>query len=203
MAEWEAERCYRSTYYILHTVPVLVGTRVPRIARADRDLRPRIGIHADALAAYFVTGRDPDLILDEAIETLRNYGFPITGVAGHGNPLCNRDRAPGEITFANDEQFVECARPQEGEPDRTITRGNVELKLEAASVDRVRVGVRGVADRVADAVAVFRLGRPVGSRRLRADVRLFEVRLSGGRAPSQLQMLQHPDWWAQALPAGP
>lgn len=131
-AEWSAERGYRGSYYILHTSPYwgAPGFResLDRIAEFGHE----IGIHTDALAASFVQERDPDLILMEAIDELRSYGFPVRGVAGHGNPLCNRDRniAAGEITFANDEQFIECARPQEGLPDRWITRGDVRRRIQ-------------------------------------------------------------------------
>jgi hypothetical protein len=204
MAEWEAEHGYRSTYYILHTSPYWLapGFResLERIVICGHEL----GIHADALAEYFKTGRDPHLILAEAIETLRNYGFPVTGVAGHGNPLCNRDRAPGEITFANDEQFVECARPSEGEPDRLITRGQVAYKLDPRPL--ADFGLEYEAVRVSGEWPHWRISDS-GGRWKHAEyeptfdeaAELFDVRLSGGRAPSQLQMLQHPDWWAQAF----
>lgn len=129
MAEWEAERGYRSTYYFLSTSPYWTapGFRdsVDRIA----ELGHEIGYHSNCLAESLRTGRDPDLILEDALETLRSFGYQVRGVAGHGDPFCNRDRGPGEITFANDEQWVECARPQEGAPDRIITRGNRALKL--------------------------------------------------------------------------
>lgn len=129
MAEWEAERGYRATYYVLHTSPYWnfldFRASLDRIACLGHE----IGLHVDCLAHALRTGGDPDDILWDALQELRGYGFPVRGVAGHGNPLCNRARAPGEITFANDEQFVECARPQEGLPDRWLTRGNRRLRL--------------------------------------------------------------------------
>ena len=196
MAEWEADRGYRSTYFVLHTSPYW---QTPGFCDAlDRIacLGHEIGIHTNALAEALRTGRDPDLILDAALKTLRGLGFTARGVAGHGDPFCNRDRAPGEITFANDEQFVECARPQEGEPDRLITRGNIRLKLRP----------RPLADFGLDYEALM-LGMP----------RPFRFSDSGGKwltpgfnetadrfqseTERQLHLLIHPDWWAAAFTA--
>lgn len=129
IAEWEEARGYRATFFLLHSAPYwnAKGFResVERIAECGHE----IAIHADSLAQALLTGGDPDAILEEAIATLRGFGFRVRGVAGHGNPFCNRDRGPNEVTFAADEQFLECARPQEGAPDRVITRGKVSLKL--------------------------------------------------------------------------
>lgn len=129
IAEWEAERGYRATYYVLHTSPYWNHHTFPDQLAKIAEFGHEIGIHTNALAESLRTGEDPDSILDAALIELRAYGFKVRGVAGHGDPFCNRNRAEGEITFANDEQFVECARPQEGAPDRVITRGNIALKL--------------------------------------------------------------------------
>ncbi len=197
IAEWEAERGYRSTYYMLHTSPYWRYPYLRESLDTIAGLGHEIGIHADALAASFVQKRDPDVILDDAIQTLRQMGFRIRGAAGHGNPLCNRDRAPGERTFANDEQFVECARPQEGPPDRTVTRGNVALTLKP----------RPLADFGLEYEALV-LGLPLP----------WRISDSGGKwlnpgwdetcerwidredvAGRQLHFLMHPDWWSQAF----
>jgi hypothetical protein len=197
IARWEADRGYRSTYYILHTSPYW---RAPGFGEALDEiavLGHEIGIHSNALAEALRTGRDPDLILDEALTTLRGYGFQIRGVAGHGDPFCNRDRGEGEITFANDEQFIECARPQEGPPDRTITRGNISLTLRP----------RPLADFGLDYEALV-LGLPLP----------WRISDSGGKwlnpgwdetvdrwatrtevVGRQLHFLLHPDWWGQAF----
>lgn len=129
MAEWEADRGYRSTYFILHTAPYWMSegfaAALDRIAECGHE----IGIHTDALAEGLATGRDPDLILDQAIGTLRDLGFSVRGVVGHGNPMCNRDAAPGEPWFANDEQFTLCRRQDYGPAQRTIIRGTLSLEL--------------------------------------------------------------------------
>lgn len=207
MAEWEAERGYRSTYYVLHTSPYwhLPGFRasLDRIACLGHE----IGIHTDALAHALKTGGDPDKILDEALTELRSYGFTVRGVAGHGNPLCNRARAPGEITFANDEQFIECARPQEGLPDRWLSRGNV----------RMRIRPRSLADFGLDYEALvlgmphpFRFsdsggkwlnpGWPETVDKFDAYRRSSVVDLMADpKSHRQLHMLIHPDWWPSAF----
>lgn len=206
MARWEAERGYRSTYYVLHTSPYWRYPEFPRMLEEIACLGHEIGIHADALAEALKTGGDPDTILDVALATLRGYGFSVRGVAGHGNPLCNRDAGPGEITFANDEQFVECARPQEGPPDRTITRGNVSLRLRP----------RPLADFGLDYEALV-LGLPhpfrfsdSGGKWLRpgwdetivkfaATVAVAASDVVDPRETRQLHCLVHPDWWASAF----
>lgn len=197
MAEWEAERGYRSTYFWLHTSPYWNYPTFRKSLETIACLGHEHGIHADALAEALKTGRDPDVILDEALATLRGWGFNIRGAAGHGNPLCNRDRGEGEITFANDEHWIETARPQEGEPDRVITRGRMSLKLRP----------RPLADFGLEYEALHEgLPRP------------FRISDSGGKwlrpgfqetadifpdSERQLHFLQHPDWYREAwnLPA--
>jgi len=205
-ARWEADRGYRSTYYVLHTSPYWQYPTFPRMLEEIACLGHEIGIHADALAESLKTGRDPHLILDEALATLRGWGFSVRGVAGHGNPVCNRDAGPGEITFANDEQFVECARPQEGPPDRVITRGSISLKL----------APRPLADFGLDYEALV-LGLPhpfrfsdSGGRWLRPGwdetvekfwrtVAVPAEAVVDPRETRQLHLLVHPDWWMQAF----
>lgn len=201
IAKWEADRGYRATFYLLHTSPYWGAPgwvqQVDRIACLGHE----IGIHADALALALTTGQDPDVILDVALTELRDHGFTVRGVAGHGNPICNRDRAEGEITFANDEQFLECRRPQEGEADRTITRGNISLKLRP----------RPLADFGLDYEALF-LGLPYpfrvsdsGGKWLNpgfeetADQFVANMNPGNWHQAKQLHVLWHPDWWAQAF----
>lgn len=198
IAKWEAARGYRATFFLLHTSPYWNSPEFREAAEQIACLGHEIGLHIDCLADYFKTGRDPDVVLDEALSLLRGYGFTVRGIAGHGNPLCNRDRAPGEITFANDEQLLQCARPQEGEPDRVITRGSTSLKLRP----------RDLADFGLDYEAL-RLGMPLP----------WRISDSGGKwlnpgweetvdrwhtrndvEGRQLHFLWHPDWWGQAFP---
>jgi hypothetical protein len=201
MAEWEAERGYRSTYFILHTSPYWGAPLFRASLESIAALGHEIGIHANALAESLRTGRDPDEILEEAIATLRSFGFEIRGVAGHGDPFCNRDRGAGEPTFANDEQFVECARPSEGESDRVLTRGAISLKL----------APRPLADFGLDYEALW-LGLPSpwrtsdsGGRWLFpfdetcAQFEAVKTAVAGPDAEQQLHLLVHPDWWGEAF----
>ena len=207
MAGWEAERSYRSTYYLLHTSPYwgALGFResLDRIACLGHE----IGLHTDALAEALRTGGDPERILEAALATLRGYGFPVRGVAGHGNPLCNRDRGEGEVTFANDEQFVECARPQEGEPDREITRGSVTLKLRPRPLADFGLdyealvlglphnfrfsdsGGKWLTPGFDETAATFENSRLASPEEALADPATFR----------QLHFLQHPDWYREAF----
>lgn len=205
MAHWEQERGYRSTYYLLHTSPYWNYAWFPNAVHEIASCGHEIGIHTNALAESLRTGQDPDIILWEAIQRLRDLGYRVRGAAGHGDPFCNRDRAEGEITFANDEQFVECRREKEGPADRVITRGSISLRL----------APRPLADFGLEYEALFSsLPYPFrfsdsGGKWLTpgfdetADrfARQTEVTRppETHEDPAQLRLLIHPDWWAQAF----
>lgn len=209
MAEWEADRGYRSTYYVLHTSPYWNAPDF--ISKLDRivELGHELGIHSNALAEALRTGRDPDLILDEAIASLRDTGFKIRGVSGHGDPFCNRDRAPGEITFANDEQFVECVRPQEGEPDRVITRGNISLKLKPRPLADFGLEYEALNLAYATGPFPFRISDSGGKwlnpgweetvAKWQNQQAAWPNATEPGNQVRQLHFLWHSDWWAQAF----
>ena len=81
MAEWEYERGYRSTYFILHTAPywedkdtLQAGLEV--IAECGHE----IGFHINAITEAIRTGRDPFEIAHEAVTELRGYGYDVRGV---------------------------------------------------------------------------------------------------------------------------
>jgi hypothetical protein len=124
MAEWEAERGYRSTYYILHTAPYWNDKPLLREALfAIADCGHEIGIHNDALTVALQTGRDPADVLHEAIDELRSYGHTIRSTVAHGNSLC------GVAHYVNDEMFVGCQRPAYGPADRTLEHGGRQVTL--------------------------------------------------------------------------
>ncbi len=206
MAEWEAARGYRSTYYILHTAPYWMAAGFAAALDRIAELGHEIGIHADCLAEAMSTGRDPDQILDEALATLRGLGFQIRGVVGHGNPLCNRDAAPGEPWFANDEQFDLCRRPDYGAADRIINRGSRTLKL--APRPLADFGLEYEALWSAHPFA-FRISDS-GGKWLNPGWDETVVKWQGQRAAyghvtsptrevRQLHALVHPDWWQHAF----
>ena len=214
-AAWEAERGYRSTYYMLHTSPYwnwpTFRPSLERIALLGHE----IGIHTDALAEALIHGGDPDQILEQALETLRSWGHTITGVAGHGNGICRAK--PGEINFANDEQFVECEPGRERVREERVAAGLDPLMI-VRGARALRVHPRPLADFGLEYEAI-RVSRPAGmpvwrvsdsgGRWKHADheptfdeaVDLFERRLDGSADPQQLQLLVHPDWWADAFVA--
>ncbi len=212
IAEWEADRGYRSTFYVLHTSPYWMAPGFAQALDRIAECGHEIGIHTNALAEALRTGLDPDAILEEAITTLRRLGFRVRGVAGHGDPFCNRDRAEGEITFANDEHFVECARPQEGPPDRVITRGNIALPLNPRPL--ADFGLEYEALKIAydgNTVMPFRISDS-GGRWLNPGWEETVIKWNAERrdhpnvtVPTpdirQLHFLWHPDWWAQAFVA--
>ncbi len=179
IAGWERAHGYRSTYFVLHTAGYwddehFLRAQLEQIAVHGHE----IGIHTNAIAESLRTGHDPQDILYDAIEQLRGWGFPVLGVAPHGDELCRR------AGFVNDEQFVECARPEMGSPTRTLTHRGRELPL--APLPLATFGLE---------YETYRL--PKG--RYLSD--------SGGEwqpavwptGDGQLHILQHPDWWSQAF----
>lgn len=212
IAEWEAERGYRATFFVLHTSPYWEAPGFREALDEIAGYGHEIGIHSDALAEAIKTGRDPDVILDDALGVLRGYGFRVRGVAGHGNRLCNYLAAPGEVWFANDEQFVECARPKEGQPDRTITRGNLSLTLHPRPLadfgldyEALKVGYgppKVMPFRISDSG-----GKWLNPGWEETVVKWQAERVSAPglafptHAVRQMHFLWHPDWWAEAFVA--
>jgi hypothetical protein len=181
LADWEAARGYRSTYFILHTA---------RYWRDERTLRPaleqiaaaghELGIHANALTVALRAGGDPAEILHAALERLRGYGFPIVGVAPHGDPACHR------AGFVNDELFAECPRPDWGAPDRELTLDGRTVQLQPRPL--ADFGLR---------YETYRLphGRYLSDSGGAWNVPPESV----ADGPGQLHILQHPDWWSRAF----
>lgn len=207
MAEWEAARGYRSTYYILHSSPYWGTKDFPRLLDRIATAGHEIGMHTNALAESFRQNRDPDLILDEALKTLRGFGYPVRGVVGHGDGLCNRDAQPGELWFANDEQFVECARPKDGAPDRAITRGLITRRLAPRPLadfgfdyEAVRIG-RGFTNTDSGGRWYYEFSETIDQWDAAASVSGPAERMAQPLGHKQLHLLVHPDWWTNAFTA--
>jgi hypothetical protein len=178
-AIWEAERGYRSTYYILHTAPYwqdkrLLKESLDTIADAGHE----IGIHNNALAEYTRTGRDPRMILLDAMRELDELGHPAQGTVAHGDQDC-RDRG-GRIRFVNDQLFRECRR-LEYEPipiPATTSLKHFGLAYDANWLGR--------AAYISDSGGIW-------STPFEAAAQAFP------HPDGQLHMLIHPDWWAEAF----
>jgi hypothetical protein len=185
LADWEHRHGFRATYFVLHDSPYWDS---PELRPALEFLALRgheIGIHANAIAVSLQTGEHPDAILSRALDRLRSWGHDVIGVAAHGDPLCYRAR------FVNDEQFVECARPEMGPARRRLEYLGTELELEPRYLSA--------------------FGLEYESLRLPRALYLSD---SGGqwnepweelceRFPNpfgQLHILMHPCWWVRAFP---
>lgn len=184
-AEWEHDRGYRSTYYILHTAPYWEDKALLiRSLELIAELGHEIGIHNNAIAAALVCGRDPRAILSEAVAELRGYGFDIRSTVAHGDSLCYG--LDGKVRFVNDEMFEECARPQLGAPDRVV--GTVQLRpmpLGSLGLDFDANWI-GRGGYLSDSGGNW---SPPG----------FDTVADGFPGEGQLHMLVHPDWWAAAF----
>jgi len=178
MAEWEAARGYRSTYYILHTAPYwtdkeLLKRSLERISSHGHE----IGIHNNAIAEAHRTGRRPADILQEAIGELRWMGYPVNGTVAHGDPDCYD--AKRNIRFVNDQMFTDCVRPDLTNPVETHSLDSFGLDYDANWLKR--------GCYLSDSGG--RWSAP------------FDSVANRFPHPGQLHMLVHPDWWDQAFKA--
>lgn len=185
-AEWEFDRGYSSTYFLLHSAHYWPDAleEVPRFV----DLGHEVGIHVNAIAVALERDDDPHRILFDALEALRGTGVTVRGCVAHGDPLCHSSR------FVNDEMFVESRRPNYGPADRILRAGNTLLTLEPVS--RSMYGLEYDAnwlprdDYLSDSGGAW--SQPF------SDVAL---RFAGGGV--HLQALIHPDWWPDAFAGVP
>lgn len=181
MAEWEAERGYRSTYYILHTTDYwqnkpLLKASVAAIAGCGHE----IGFHINAITQAIQTGQDPLDIAQDAVDELRGYGYPVRGVVAHGDPACY------EHHFINDELFLESRRPGYGKPDRIV--GGVKLD----PVSRTDLGFDY------DPNWLYR-GDYLSDSGGRWSKRFEDVAARFPTETGQLHVLLHCCWWSNAL----
>lgn len=185
MARWEAERGYRSTYFILHTAPYWSRKRELHSALHElAELGHEVGFHVNALAESIRTGRDPVPIVAEALAELRSSGHAVRGVVAHGDPACYLN---GRVRFVNDEMFTESPRPEYGAADRVIEGTYRKL----SPVSRAMFGLEYDPNWLPRAEYLSDSGG-------RWSKPFHEV---AGRFPydGQLHMLVHPDWWGGAF----
>lgn len=183
-AQWEADRGYRSTYFILHTAPYWQNeTLLRKSLEFMVECGHEIGLHNDAVSEAIVTRRDPRMILAERVGQLRDYGFDITGTVAHGSHLCYG--TDGSVRYVNDELFTECPRPSLGERHRSVA--GVELRQSPLSAFGFTYDAgwlhRGAY--LSDSGGTW--SQP------------FDDVASGFPFPGQLHMLVHCCWWQQAF----
>jgi hypothetical protein len=185
LARWEHARGYRSTYFILHTASYWQRDDLRHSLDLIAANGHEIDIHANAIPAALAVGGDPAEILMAAIEQLREWRHPVVGVAPHGDQLCYD--AAARIRFVNDEIFTECARPDMGAPDRTITHGHASVTLRPLPLAAFGLEYE-----------TYRLphGRYLSDSGGHWNIPLAEASTGDG----QLHILQHPDWWSKAFP---
>lgn len=185
LAEWEAARGYRATYFVLHDSPYWAEPGLREGLERIAALGHEIGIHVNAVAVALERGGDPHIHLEMALDRLRGWGHTVTGGAGHGDTLCHT------CGFVNDEMFTDCARPEMGAPDRdlhyrdrTVTLEPRPLADHGLEYDTYRVGSRALY--LSDSGGAW--NEPFQGL---AD-----------RFPSpfgQLHILVHPCWWTRAF----
>jgi hypothetical protein len=210
MAAWEQEHGYRSSYYILHGSDYWDAPgfedHLDEIASCGHE----IGIHVNALAESFRTGRHPDEILDDALAQLRGLGHDVIGAAGHGDRLCSYGAGDGEEWFANDEQFLECRRGQVGDTiieggAREINRGVASLLLRPRPLADFGLAYEALFCALPYYFRFSDSGGKWNPADVNETVRLFnesvktETPPEDSLAPRQLHLLLHPDWYSNAF----
>ena len=192
-AEWEAERGYRASYYVLHSDWYYRdGGHAPsryvlRALARIRDLGHEIGLHNNAIAVALRTGRDPVEVLGTELDHLRRAGFDVTGTAAHGDALC---RALG---FNNGEVLVETPRPGLGSGARTIAgtdpaSGRV-VRCELRPVEMASLGLAYEAN-------YLRHRHYLTDSHGRWNRPLATAAGAFARGDATLSFLIHPAWWA-------
>jgi hypothetical protein len=184
LAEWEAERGYHATYYILHDSPYWNTPELRPGLERIADLGHEIGLHTNAIAVALQTGRCPHEIVAGALDRLRYWGHEVGGVVAHGDPLCYQAR------FVNDETFEECARPDWGNPGRTLHHDGVTITLEPRPL--ASFGLYYDANRLSRSLYLSDSGGTWSEP-------FEDVCDRFPDAPAGLHVLQHPCWWTQAF----
>ena len=108
LAEWEAGRGYRATYYVLHGDWYWGGPIGPRLLRRS-SCGPSIGSPRSVTRSASTTTRSPSpcsparTLIGSSSATsaaLRRHGFQVDGSVAHGDPLCRK------VGYLNSEIFT-------------------------------------------------------------------------------------------------
>ena len=187
IARWEAQRGYRSTFYVLHTAGYWNDEPFFRAGLEEIAVHGHeIGIHVNAVAAALVTGGNPHEILWAALDELREWGFTVRGAASHGDGICH------DVDFVNYEQFSDCAAS--ADPYRTLTYRGRELRLEPMPLSAF-----GLDYETYHLPRGTYLSDTGGDWNLPVD----DLVIDFSRLEGQLHVLQHPDWWSGAFTNNP
>lgn len=198
MAKWEHENGWRSTYFLLHTARYWRDGRWRDAAATIASLGHELGFHADAIGYCLAHGGDPHELTCEVLAEFRAEGHEIIGVVGHGNQIAYK------VEFANDEQFVECVRPQLGEPNRELSYNGRTLKLDPRpladyGLEYEAIGLRQYEYH--DGQMRTRPNQLYNTDSGKAWFYPFEDTIAAYRRlkDGQLHLLVHPDHWHEAF----
>jgi hypothetical protein len=180
MAQWEFERGYSSTYFLLHG-SYYWGEEAFVAAEQLVELGHEVGIHVNAIAESLRTSSSPVAILGEALAELRT-AVRVVGCVAHGDALCH------EVGFVNDEMFTDSQRPDYGSPTRTLIYGRRHVVL--TPVSRAKFGLEYDANWLPRTHYLSDSGGK-WSQSFAGTALCFGA--------GQLHMLVHPDHWGHAF----
>lgn len=187
MASWEAERGYRSTYYFLHGT-YFWNRNMASGLRQIASLGHEIGYHNNALATARRTNADPFAILETCLAELREWsGEEVTSVSAHG------DRDAGFGTFMNYQLWSEATSPYVTENFMSPQ----ELGFVPRSMAEFGLEVQG--DWIPRPHYLTDSGGTWGAYAKLDYIHTLDEVYEGFPYSEQLIILQHPDWWPEAL----
>lgn len=198
LARWEADHGWHSTFFLLHTARYWKDERWRDVAEEIESLGHEIGLHVDALAYCLEFGGDPHAMVSEALADMRDAGHRVTGIVGHGNPVCHA------ALFANDEQFVECVRSDMGAPDRELTYKGRTLKIDPRPLSDFGLEYESISLRMYEGDDGIWRTRPNQLYNTDSGGRWYypfaeTVEAFRDLRDGQLHLLIHPDHWSEAF----
>ena len=91
MAYWEHRRDIQATYFILDTADYFQDPALLQKCLQIQSFGHEIGLHLNAIARWFETGKDPYLHLKEQLQYFRDAGINVYGTSAHGDRSCYKN----------------------------------------------------------------------------------------------------------------
>lgn len=101
LAQWEARRGRRSTFYLLHTAPWYERALEDCLPAKLQALGHEVGLHYNWVPKWEALRVDPCAVLDYELHRLKLAGATVSGAAGHGDDACYRTKLVNYSMFTD------------------------------------------------------------------------------------------------------